>query len=84
MDDDLLQSVLLYHVLGLRAFSTDLGDGLVATTLSNSETFTVNLSGEASKTDGTGATANISSVNVSGTNGVIHVIDKVILPGFKI
>ncbi|MEE4214574.1 MAG: fasciclin domain-containing protein, partial [Bacteroidales bacterium] len=80
VDDALLEAVLLYHVLGLRAFSSDLEDGLEATTLSSGETFTVNLSDGASITDGSGATANIISVNVLGTNGVIHVIDKVILP----
>ena len=80
LDDALLESVLLYHVLGLRAFSSDLEDGLEASTLSGHYTFTVNLSDGASITDGTGATADIITVNVLGTNGVIHVIDKVILP----
>jgi len=80
VDDALLEAVLLYHVLGVRAFSSDLENGLEASTLSGSNTFTVNLSDGASITDGTGATANITLVNVLGTNGVIHVIDKVILP----
>ena len=84
LDDDLLESVLLYHVLGLTAFSTDLEDGLTATTLSNSATFTINISGsDVTITDGAAETANITSVNVLGTNGVIHVIDKVILPSSK-
>ena len=75
-----LEDILLYHVLGLRAFSTDLVDGLSANTLSVGDTFTINLNGGASITDGAGETANITSVNILGTNGVIHVIDKVILP----
>ncbi|HCC70955.1 MAG TPA: hypothetical protein DEQ09_07390 [Bacteroidales bacterium] len=81
VDDALLEAVLLYYVLDLTAFSSDLEDGLTATTLSSGATFTVNLSDGASITDGTGATANITSVNILGTNGVIHVIDMVILPG---
>ncbi|MBN1387489.1 MAG: fasciclin domain-containing protein [Bacteroidales bacterium] len=84
LDDTLLESVLLYHVLGLTAFSTDLEDGLTATTLSSSATFTINISeSSVTITDGAGQTANITAVNVLGTNGVIHVIDKVILPHSK-
>ncbi|MFO7852822.1 MAG: fasciclin domain-containing protein [Bacteroidota bacterium] len=84
VDDATLEAVLLYHVLGLRAFSTDLEDGLLATTLSDDATFTINISGsDVTITDGAGETANITSVNVLGTNGVIHVIDKVILPPAK-
>ncbi len=79
LNSDLLTAVLLYHVLDLRAFSTDLEDALEATSLSG-ETFTINLSDGASITDGTGATSNITDVNVLGTNGVIHVIDQVLLP----
>jgi len=84
LDDELLVAVLLYHVLGLDAFSTDLVDGLTATTLSSGATFIINISGsDVTITDGAGGTANITSVNILGTNGVIHVIDKVILPAAK-
>ncbi|MGM0668013.1 MAG: fasciclin domain-containing protein, partial [Bacteroidota bacterium] len=83
LDDALLEAVLLYHVLGLRAFSSDLENGLEATTLSNDATFTVNFTESGvTLTDGDATTddANVTAVNVLGTNGVIHVIDKVILP----
>lgn len=83
VDDATLEAVLLYHVLGLRAFSTDLSDGLSATTLSSGATFTINITGSGvTITDGDSGTddANITSVNVLGTNGVIHVLDSVILP----
>ncbi|MFO7754749.1 MAG: fasciclin domain-containing protein, partial [Bacteroidales bacterium] len=86
LDDATLEAVLLYHVLGLRAFSTDLSDGLSATTLSNDETFTINITDSGvTITDGDAGTddANITSVNVLGTNGVIHVLDSVILPSSK-
>jgi len=84
VDDALLEAVLLYHVLGMRVFSTDLADDLTASTLSGSATFTVNITGNGvTLTDGdaTSDDANVDEVNILGTNGVIHVIDKVILPG---
>ncbi|MDZ7738942.1 MAG: fasciclin domain-containing protein [Bacteroidales bacterium] len=83
LDDATLEAVLLYHVLGLRAFSTDLEDGLSASTLSDGATFTINITGSGvTITDGDSGTgdANVTSVNVLGTNGVIHVLDCVILP----
>ncbi|HKL67304.1 MAG TPA: fasciclin domain-containing protein, partial [Bacteroidales bacterium] len=84
VDDATLEAVLLYHVLGLRAFSSDLEDGLSATTLSNGETFTVNFTNDGvTLTDGTNADANVTATDVLGTNGVIHVIDQVILPSSK-
>jgi transforming growth factor-beta-induced protein len=83
VDDATLEAVLLYHVLGLRAFSSDLVDGLEASTLSSGAEFTVNITENGvTLTDGDATTddASITSVNVLGTNGVIHVINKVILP----
>ncbi|MGR3809781.1 fasciclin domain-containing protein [Jiulongibacter sp. NS-SX5] len=75
-----ITSILQYHVLGARVFSTDLSDGLEATTL-NGQTFTVNLGSSVTITDQSGGRdANVLETNVHGKNGVIHVIDKVILP----
>ncbi|MCF8223569.1 MAG: fasciclin domain-containing protein [Bacteroidales bacterium] len=84
VDDATLEAILLYHVLGLRVFSTDLEDALLATTLSDGATFTVNFTNDGvTLTDGTNADANVTATDVLGTNGVIHVIDQVILPGSK-
>ncbi len=85
IDDTLLEDVLLYHVLGSRVFSSDLSDGLAATTLSDAtspSTITINLGDMVTITDNdTNSTdANVSSTNILGTNGVIHVIDAVLLP----
>jgi transforming growth factor-beta-induced protein len=84
VDDALLEAVLLYHVLGLRAFSTDLEDQLMPATVGGAQ-FTINVSGSGvSISDGGSTTdANVSGVNILGTNGVIHVIDKVLLPPAK-
>ena len=75
-----LASVLTYHVVGsANVQSQDLSDGQSVSTV-NGAAFTVNLSGSPSITDGSGATANIILTDVQATNGVIHVLDKVILP----
>jgi transforming growth factor-beta-induced protein len=73
----LLQSVLLYHVVPGRVYSSDLTNGSVAT--AQGESFTVNLSGP-SITDVNSRTAGIVGTDVQATNGVVHVINKVILP----
>lgn len=76
-----ISSVLTYHVIaGDRpVFSTDLADGIQPATV-NGQTITINLGEGATITDSTEEAANIIQVNVLGTNGVIHVIDKVLLP----
>ncbi len=76
-----LTAVLEHHVIGsARVFSSDLATG-AATTLNGD----INIDAAAGTiTDGTGGTANLSSdatlLNVLATNGVIHVIDKVLIP----
>ncbi len=82
--DATLEAVLLYHVLGLRAFSSDLEDQLMPTTVGGSA-FTLNVSesGVSISDGGSDTDANVTGVNVLGTNGVIHVIDKVLLPSTK-
>ncbi len=74
-----LAGVLTYHVVsGANVLSSDLTDGMTVTTLNG--TFTVNISGSSvTLTDESGATVNVIATDVQGTNGVIHVIDKVLL-----
>lgn len=74
-----LEQVLLYHVLGANVRSSALSEGQVATTLQGS-TFTIGLAGGAKITDANNRVSNIVATDVQGTNGVVHVIDKVILP----
>jgi transforming growth factor-beta-induced protein len=73
-----VKNVLLYHVVNGRVFSTDLQTGPV-TTLNG--VFNVNLS-NLKITDANMREAGLvpSLLNIQATNGVIHVIDKVILP----
>lgn len=76
---DGLKSVLLYHVVGGRVYSSDLVSGPVKTV--NGASFYVNVS-DLTLTDMKSRVSNLvpSLLNVQATNGVIHVIDKVILP----
>lgn len=75
-----LLAVLRYHVVGGRAFSSDLANGSLAM-LANGNT-TINVTGSATiKGNGNGANAsNITATNIMCNNGVVHVIDRVLLP----
>lgn len=76
---DLLQTVLLYHVTDAgNVRAGDLTDGQQVTTLSNGETFTINLEGPTIQAGSN--TAKIIATDVQAVNGVIHAIDTVILP----
>lgn len=73
--EGLLTQVLLYHVVPGKVMSTDLSDGLEATTAQGEAvTFTI--------ADGMAMVnnAHIVAADVEASNGVIHVIDTVILP----
>ena len=74
-----LASILTYHVIGdVNATSTLLQNQNYGTV--NGAEITVNKSGDTvTITDETGATATVLLANVQATNGVIHVIDKVLL-----
>jgi uncharacterized surface protein with fasciclin (FAS1) repeats len=69
-----LADVLLYHVVSGRVLSTDLVDGMQATTLQG-EMLTVDL------TDGVMINASqVTTADIMASNGVIHVIDTVLVP----
>ena len=74
-----LEAVLNYHVVsGANVQSKELSDGQSVTTLGGS--FTIDL-GEGAKINTTGGqSVNISLTDVQGANGVIHVVDEVLLP----
>lgn len=71
---DQLVSILTYHVVPGKVMSDDLTEGQMATTVQGSDV-TITLAG-GPKVDG----ANIVTPDVEASNGVIHVIDAVILP----
>ena len=79
IDEPTLKSTLTYHVIGgTSAYSTDLSDNLELNTLGGP--ITANITGGATLTDGNNRVSNIVAVDIQADNGVIHVIDKVILP----
>ena len=71
-----LSNVLLYHVIQGEVLSTDLQPTQQVTAL-NGETLTIEVAGGAATINGS---ADITTVDIQGTNGVIHVIDEVLLP----
>jgi uncharacterized surface protein with fasciclin (FAS1) repeats len=78
--DDQLTEILQYHVVSSRVFSSDLEEGNVNTLLGMP--FSISFDGGLVITDASDVTQNssIDEANILGTNGVIHVIDEVLLP----
>lgn len=75
-----LQLVLNYHVIaGANVRAEDLTEGQTATTFQG-EDITISLTNGPQIIDATGMPANIIVTNVQTGNGVVHAIDKVILP----
>jgi uncharacterized surface protein with fasciclin (FAS1) repeats len=70
-----LQQILLYHVLGGEVLAEAVTDGLEATTLQGSEVSFAIDSGMVMINE-----AQIVTTDIAASNGVIHVIDAVILP----
>lgn len=75
-----LETVLGFHVVPAVAFSTDLAASNTFTTLAG-QSIDVNVSGgNVTVVDATGASANVVTADVEIANGVVHVIDRVLLP----
>lgn len=77
---DQLRDILLYHVVSGNVRSTSIASGEPVPSLNNGATFTINTSDGVVITDGQMNTINVEFTDVQGTNGVIHVIDAVLLP----
>jgi uncharacterized surface protein with fasciclin (FAS1) repeats len=77
---DLLATILTYHVVaGDAVASTALSEGQTITTLQGEE-LTVSLVGGAAFVDAEGKTSNVVTADVVADNGIVHVIDRVLLP----
>lgn len=79
-----LSNILLYHVLSSRNFALDLGVDRSFTTLANAPSNTLRIIGGIDNGQirglGNRTPVRITSTNILATNGVIHVIDTVLLP----
>ena len=69
-----LTKVLTYHVVAGKVMSGDLSDGMMAPTVEGSEV-KIGTMGGVMVND-----ANVTAADIEASNGVIHVIDKVLLP----
>jgi uncharacterized surface protein with fasciclin (FAS1) repeats len=76
-DKALLTKVLTYHVLPARVLKAEVPVGSAITTVQG-DSFSINAALQI--TDQRGRSAQITATDVLASNGVIHVIDKVILP----
>jgi len=75
-----LTSVLTYHVVPSKVLSSDLSDGMTVTTVQG-QPLTVGVQGDTvTLTDASGNTASVIQADVEAGNGVVHVIDHVLLP----
>ncbi len=72
-----ITNILLYHVIPTRALSTDLSPGDQVVNAANGDPVTINVSGTTVTVNGS---ATVEIADIDGTNGVIHVIDSVLLP----
>ncbi len=72
---DKLVAILTYHVVAGKVMSTDLSNGQKAKTVQG-QNVTVSISGGTVKISG----AKVVAADVKASNGVVHIIDKVILP----
>ncbi|TNF20791.1 MAG: fasciclin domain-containing protein [Rhodobacteraceae bacterium] len=71
---DQLTAILTYHVVPGKVMSTDLGNNMMATTVEGGDVTIMTEGGV------TVNGANVVQADIEASNGVIHVIDAVILP----
>ncbi len=77
----LLANILKYHVIsGTAAYSTDLSNGQTIETALTGESITIDLTGGVFIDDATDINAEVTGANNAAKNGVVHIINKVLLP----
>lgn len=77
---DVLTPILAYHVISGRIFSSDLSNGITPAMFAGGSTTITLTGGPKIKGNGNSSPSNIVATDVVATNGVIHVIDQVLLP----
>ncbi|WP_445664008.1 fasciclin domain-containing protein [Fodinibius sp. AD559] len=80
LSDQELQDILEYHVLPQEVLSGNISSGTATTVNGADLEITVNENGSVSLTDQAGNTYSVTTVDLQGTNGVVHIIDGVLLP----
>ena len=79
----LLTSVLTYHVVSGNLPSTAVPLGVPITTVQEGFVTAAASGGSLALTDGRGRVSNVVRADLAASNGVVHVIDKVLLPSDK-
>ncbi len=75
-----LADILTYHVIAAEVMSSDLTDGQVVTTVQGG-TLTVDITDEGVFfVDANGGRAQVTTADVKASNGVVHIINAVLLP----
>ena len=75
-----LADILTYHVIAADVMSSDLTNGQVVTTVQGG-TLTVDITDEGVFfVDANGGRAQVTTADVEASNGVVHIIDAVLLP----
>lgn len=77
-----LTKVLQYHVVSGNILAATLTEGQIVSTLQTPQTFTIQLTGGAKIKDANNRISTIVATDVQCSNGVIHVLNKVLLPIF--
>ncbi|MDZ7682904.1 MAG: fasciclin domain-containing protein [Fodinibius sp.] len=75
-----LQDILTYHVLPTEVLSGDISAGSFETVNGATVEISVSDDGTVTLTDQAGNTATVITVDLDGTNGVVHIIDSVLSP----
>ncbi|MDO7558623.1 MAG: fasciclin domain-containing protein [Loktanella sp.] len=78
-----LTNILTFHVVSGKVMAGDIAEGssLVGTVFADNSVCIAKGADGVSIADGTGMMANVVIADIEASNGVIHVIDKVLLPG---
>jgi uncharacterized surface protein with fasciclin (FAS1) repeats len=75
-----LSGILTYHVVNAEAMSSSLTDGQKVKTVNGGELTIGVKGGKVTVTDAKGGVANVVTADIEASNGVIHVIDSVLMP----
>ena len=83
-----LSAVLTYHVVAGEVMAADLvqaitdnGGTYTITTVNGADLTASIVDGNVILTDATGATATVTATDIDASNGVVHLIDTVVMPG---